>query len=206
MSSYSAAARPRRIPRQERGQRRVCSLLDAAESVIAEHGYEAATMTEIAGRAGASIGSLYQFFPSKQAIVQALRARYRAEFAERWQPVGRDADRLNLEQFTGRLIDVAILFIDEHPAFGALLDAPRSVAGAGPMAQRVAEFLTNKRPRMRADAATRIAGVAVHIVRAFNRAWLESPATERPAVKREFRAVLLCYLSGRLIPNAAGRG
>ena len=56
---------PRRIPIQERGEQRVTELLEAAAAIFAEVGYEAATMRDIAGRAGASIGSLYQFFPNK---------------------------------------------------------------------------------------------------------------------------------------------
>lgn len=205
MSSYSAALRPRRAPRQERGQRRVTSLLDAAESVIAEHGYEAATMSGIADKAGASIGSLYQFFPSKQAIVQALRARYREEFAERWLPVERDFARLGVNHFAARLIEMDILFIDEHPAFGALLDAPVSTRGSGPMSERVAQFLLFKRPRMGARSAVRVAAVTVQIVRAFNRAWVEAAAAERAALKKEFRAVLVCYLGSRLNGDVAGR-
>ena len=54
MSSYPAVAP--KVPRQERGERRVAELLEAAEAVIAESGYEAATMSAIAERAGAAIG------------------------------------------------------------------------------------------------------------------------------------------------------
>ncbi|MDQ2711302.1 MAG: TetR/AcrR family transcriptional regulator, partial [Acidobacteriota bacterium] len=54
---------PRRVPRQERGERRVAALLEAAAAEIAEMGCEGATMSGIAERAGACIGSLYQFFP-----------------------------------------------------------------------------------------------------------------------------------------------
>jgi AcrR family transcriptional regulator len=71
---------PAREPKRERGKQRVAALLDAAAAVFAEKGYEAATMTEIAERAGAAIGSLYQFFPSKEALAEALFDR----FAERW--------------------------------------------------------------------------------------------------------------------------
>ena len=56
----------------------MAGLLEAAEAVIAEIGYEAATMSAIAERAGAAIGSLYQFFPSKACITQALRTEYAA--------------------------------------------------------------------------------------------------------------------------------
>ncbi|MGH9824396.1 MAG: TetR family transcriptional regulator, partial [Blastocatellia bacterium] len=65
--SYSATT-PRRIPQQKRGQRRVAGFLRAAASVIAEMGYEQATMSAIAERASSCIGSLYQFFPNKAAV------------------------------------------------------------------------------------------------------------------------------------------
>ena len=75
-----SSTEPRRVPCQQRGERRVAELVEAAESVIAENGYEAATMSAIAERAGASIGSLYQFFPNKAAITQALRTEYAKQF------------------------------------------------------------------------------------------------------------------------------
>jgi AcrR family transcriptional regulator len=67
-------------PKRERGKQRVAALIDAGAELFAEKGYEATTMTEIASRAGAAIGSLYQFFPSKEALAEALFDR----FAERW--------------------------------------------------------------------------------------------------------------------------
>jgi AcrR family transcriptional regulator len=198
MPSYSAAFRLRRAPQQERGQRRVSSLLNAAESVISKRGYEATTMSEIAGKAGASIGSLYQFFPSKQAIVQALRARYRDDFTKRWLPIERDFARLDPEDFASRLLDMVIVFINTHPAFAALLDAPRSTRIPGSMTEQVAGFLMLKKPRMHVKSAAQIAAVTLHILRAFNHAWVESAAPTRPALKKEFRTALGCYLSARL--------
>lgn len=65
-----------RTPRQARGQRRVDGILDAAEAVIAECGVTDASVQEIARRAGASVGSMYHFFPTKDAIVAALSDRY----------------------------------------------------------------------------------------------------------------------------------
>ena len=63
-------------PKRERGKQRVAALIDACAELFAEKGYEATTMTEIAQRAGAAIGSLYQFFPSKEALAEALFNRY----------------------------------------------------------------------------------------------------------------------------------
>lgn len=69
----------RRKPKQARSQQRVDHLLDTAAAVFVEAGYEGATTNAIAARAGVSIGSLYQFFPNKEAILDALAERYIAE-------------------------------------------------------------------------------------------------------------------------------
>src|ERR1700761_3400399 len=63
-------------PKRERGRQRVAALLDAGAALFLEKGYDATTMTEIAARAGAAIGSLYQFFPSKEALAEELVGRY----------------------------------------------------------------------------------------------------------------------------------
>jgi AcrR family transcriptional regulator len=66
-------------PKRERGKQRVAALMNAGAELFAAKGYEATTMTEIANGAGAAIGSLYQFFPSKESLAQAIFDR----FAER---------------------------------------------------------------------------------------------------------------------------
>ncbi|MHC1479430.1 TetR/AcrR family transcriptional regulator [Frateuria aurantia] len=68
-----------RAPKRQRGKDRVTALMAAASRLFAAKGYEAATMTEIAAEAGASIGSLYQFFPSKPALAAALLQEYLAQ-------------------------------------------------------------------------------------------------------------------------------
>ncbi|TIY01434.1 MAG: TetR/AcrR family transcriptional regulator, partial [Mesorhizobium sp.] len=72
-------ASPRRAPSQQRSRERVERMLAAASALIAEQGSDAMRMGEVAERAGVSIGSLYQFFPDKRAIVWALAERYTAE-------------------------------------------------------------------------------------------------------------------------------
>src|SRR6266851_6317665 len=68
--------RLRREPRQDRGRRRIDAIIEAASAEFAEVGYEATTTNAIARRAGTSIGSLYQFFPNKEAILEALAVYY----------------------------------------------------------------------------------------------------------------------------------
>lgn len=64
--------KPRKQPRQQRSARTREWILTAAAQVFAEHGYAAGTTNRIAERAGVSIGSLYQYFPNKDAILGAL--------------------------------------------------------------------------------------------------------------------------------------
>ena len=66
----------RRQPQQKRSQQRVEKLLDAAAKVFDEVGFEAATTHNIAERANTAVGSLYQFFPDKLAIFNALELRH----------------------------------------------------------------------------------------------------------------------------------
>lgn len=65
----------RRAPVQERSAARVQRMLDATARIVEEVGYEGLTTTLIAERAEVAIGSVYQFFPDKRAVVQALTAR-----------------------------------------------------------------------------------------------------------------------------------
>ena len=61
---------------QSRSRQRVERILDAAARVFADVGYGAATTDSIAARAEVSIGSLYQFFPNKEALFDGVARRY----------------------------------------------------------------------------------------------------------------------------------
>ena len=75
-TGLSRTNRMRRKPVQARSQERVRRILDVAEDLFATQGYAATTTKEIAAQSQIPIGSLYQFFPNKAAIVQALFVRY----------------------------------------------------------------------------------------------------------------------------------
>ena len=88
MSTPTVSAGPlRRVPVQGRSVARVQRMLDACAELIDEVGYDGLSTTLLAERAGVAIGSVYQFFPDKRAIVQALTLRnveaYLAKLAER---------------------------------------------------------------------------------------------------------------------------
>lgn len=68
----------RRTPSQKRSRERVEQILSCATALIQEKGSDAMRMSEVAEKAGISIGSLYQYFPDKAAIVRTLAERYNA--------------------------------------------------------------------------------------------------------------------------------
>lgn len=72
----SSPSTPRKIPRQERSIRTVERILDAATRIFHEQGYAGTTTNDIADRAELSIGSLYQYFPNKDAILVTLTRRH----------------------------------------------------------------------------------------------------------------------------------
>jgi len=63
---------PRRRPRQARAQATVDAIVKATARVLVDEGYDRASTNRVALAAGVSIGSLYQYFPSKEALVAAL--------------------------------------------------------------------------------------------------------------------------------------
>ncbi len=69
----------RRKPRQERSRFTVEQILEAAARVFEERGYARGTTNHIAQRAGVSVGTLYQYFPNKDAILVALSMRHMAQ-------------------------------------------------------------------------------------------------------------------------------
>ncbi|HVY46239.1 MAG TPA: TetR/AcrR family transcriptional regulator [Minicystis sp.] len=67
---------PRKTPRQRRAQATIDAILDAAARILIREGYARATTNRVAVVAGVSIGTLYQYFPSKDAVVAALVERH----------------------------------------------------------------------------------------------------------------------------------
>ena len=67
---------PRKLPQQDRSKFTVDVILTATAHILTEVGYDKTSTNRIAERAGISIGSLYQYFPNKEALIAALRDRH----------------------------------------------------------------------------------------------------------------------------------
>jgi AcrR family transcriptional regulator len=72
------ASSSRRAPAQQRSRERLERILSVASDLIARKGSDQVKMSEVAELAGISIGSLYQYFPDKSAIIRTLAERYNA--------------------------------------------------------------------------------------------------------------------------------
>ncbi|TIW16131.1 MAG: TetR/AcrR family transcriptional regulator [Mesorhizobium sp.] len=153
----AAIASPRRSPSQQRSRERVERMLAAASALIAEQGSDAMRMGEVAERAGVSIGSLYQFFPDKRAIVWALAERYTAESQACISAALKDVrDAEGLKQAFSELVDIYYQLFLAEPVIrdvwsGTQADkALRSLELADSRAN--AEFLVAVLKRLRSDA------------------------------------------------------
>lgn len=146
-------------PKRKRGIARVAKLLDAGAAVFAEQGYKAATMTEIAARAGAPIGSLYQFFPNKDVLADALVARYAEHVEAALDRIRAQVGDLDGAQLADRLLDVLVAHAAERSLALSLLDARWEQPGVRPgilresLRRRIAEILCLWRPALPEDQA-----------------------------------------------------
>src|SRR5687767_27796 len=104
----------RRSPSQQRGRKRVARLLDAAIAAFAASGYEATTMSDIAKRARSPIGSLYQFFPNKQAVARTLRSRQVDDLEQLWVALQGEAKDHTLASFVAHYVQSMTEFVRGH--------------------------------------------------------------------------------------------
>ena len=115
--------RPRREPRQERAAETRARLLDAAARVFEDRGYDGGTTNRIAEAASMSVGSLYQYFPNKDAILVELMVGHIAEGGERVRAAvaeARAADA-DLEVLTGSVVAALLALHREAPRLHQIL-------------------------------------------------------------------------------------
>ena len=198
----------RRRPRQSRGQKRVELLLDAAAAVIAEFGLEAATAEAIALRARTAKGSLYQFFPNRDAVLAALALRYADEMRrihERAFPI--DPHGMALERLIDRIIRPLADFHDRHPAFRlvfASVEGPSDETRAAPARLRAQLFdsfvdrldvlFASRNPRLAARERRRAALVSASVGQAVLARRSRASAAEKKPLLDALRLLLLMYL------------
>jgi AcrR family transcriptional regulator len=110
----------RRPPKQARSRARIARLLDAAEGILAREGADALGTSRIAHEAGISVGSLYQYFPDRGAIIDALARRYMDEFEALMDELAERAIEERWSDLPGKLIDAFAERYSSEPGYRAL--------------------------------------------------------------------------------------
>src|SRR5215469_5379515 len=95
--------KPRKNASQDRSRATVDALVEATARILVKEGFDKASTNRIAGKAGVSIGSLYQYFPSKEALVAAVIDRHNQELMQVVRSALTEVASLPLEQAVRRL-------------------------------------------------------------------------------------------------------
>lgn len=99
---------PRKPASQERSRATVDALVEATARILVKDGYDRASTNRIALAAGVSIGSLYQYFPSKEALVAAVIDRHTAEMMQLFREALARAAQRPLGQAARELVKVMV--------------------------------------------------------------------------------------------------
>lgn len=185
-----------KAPRRARGHARVASLLEAASAEFAEKGYEATTMTAIAARAASSIGSLYQFFPTKEQVAGTLMEQYVAELEAAFEALRQEAAS---PQLAARLTTLFVDFRATHPAFVVLADTKDLAAvGATGVRERmrggVASVLQAIAPKLSEQEAMLRAVIVQHLMKAAVALSNDASVPDPQAAMQELQRVVQRYL------------
>ncbi|HVU12561.1 MAG TPA: TetR/AcrR family transcriptional regulator [Phototrophicaceae bacterium] len=194
--------RMRRTPQQARGQRRVSKILDAAAEVFAEIGYEAATTNAIAIRANTSIGSLYQFFPNKFAILNALAKRYQVKLNS-FLGEAHESDLDTLQAHLSRLIDRTAEYYAANPAFQPMFYASQSSQALEIVAKetghllesRVRHIFAKTHPALSSEQRDFYAVFVVFLLRALIPLCKSDDAIIREHVQGQIKRMMFAYLA-----------
>jgi AcrR family transcriptional regulator len=179
----------------------VAGFLRAAASVITERGYERATMSAIAGRARSCIGSLYQFFPNKRSVAEALRGQYIKEIEQSWVTLGRQAAAMSAGKLACRLASLQIEIVNSHPALLALLEVPPTAhthKRRELIRTHIATVLMAHKPHLPKTTALRVAAVVQQVSKGLLTLYAQADADGKPALIEEFKSVLTGYLVPKL--------
>lgn len=194
----------RKVPQQQRSREMVERILAAGRDVVLRDGYDAASTNRIAAEAGVSPGSLYQYFPDKEAVLSAIVDRYvddvskrvTAALADRFDETGPQMVRATLNALLDALeenTELLRVVADELPR-------KENSARASALEQRITDllsaYLAARRPLMRRDLTPSTAAwIAVRAIENLTvRYVLEQPPIDRETFVGELERLMTAYL------------
>jgi AcrR family transcriptional regulator len=205
---------PRRLPLQARARDRVDRILSATLELLEEQGADPLSTGAIAERAQIPIGSVYHYFPSKEAVLAELAERkFRAVDASLAKLLGQELERRPWREALGRAIDGVVAAFRSDPSYVTIWRAIRgSSAFRGAAAAsdaRLADSIAAL-PLLQAVPPSRLQialPTAIRIANTFLDWVLETPDPRVAAgVLREMKRALVAYLAEDLDAAQAAHG
>lgn len=199
-SSQNEGETPKvRRPQRSRGRERVQQLLEAGAAVFVDKGFEAATMTEIAARAKASIGSLYQFFPNKELLADSLHSACIESIAALLDNILENAATKTAAQLANEILVTLGDFITSHPEFAVLAERRGS---SDPKKKQVRELMREKiqtvisagTPKLAMPLATDMAVIILHLMKVQMALYQEDHLDNREQIVQHLTQMLGVYL------------
>lgn len=190
----------RRAPSQKRSRERVERMLAAASALIAEKGSDALKMGEVADKAQVSIGSLYQYFPDKAAIIRTLAQRYNAKGREcieaELAPV---TDAAGFRRAFGDLIDIYYNLFLTEPVMRDIWSGTQAdkelreveLADGRANGELLASVLRRLRPKADPDQLDRLAFLVMSLGDATMRLAISVSEAEGRALVERFKQMVL---------------
>lgn len=202
----------RKAPQQARSREMVKRIVAGARTVLVEHGYEQFSTNRVAAAAGISPGSLYQYFPDKQAILDVVIEDYWEDLATRIEmSLGDRVDQFSPEN-AREVVDALLTALEADPVLLRVIsqELPQSRLRAeyGALQRRVRDLATaalivHGGASDRQSAATK-AWVAVLAIENVAIRWvLDRPPIERDQLIGETVALAHGYLTGASLPSSA---
>jgi len=187
-----------RAPQRRRGRERVTTLLTAATAVFTEKGYDAATMTEIAARAGGSIGSLYLFFPTKELLARALQADLAEALTRQLDALRDQVPGGSAADLAEALFGVLSDFLAAHPVYAVLSDLRGEDGWKQAMRVKrrgqIAALLARATPSLPPGRPELMAVIILHLMRAAIGLTGEAELPMRGTILAELRLMLRRHL------------
>lgn len=200
----------RNRPRQARSAARVEHLLDVAEEVFEEVGYDAATTNLVAARAEVPVGTLYRWFPDKAALAHALADRYLDQLEGLYRDLLRRPDPSErIGEFLHRVMSGLVAYTSQQKALSALLVSAMVPGGRSPAGERLRTGLEAqirglvelRVPGVPDDVRDRTAEVLANLAHLVVAAAADPDDEHRDAMTAEYVDVMLAYLEAKF-PSA----
>ena len=190
-------------PQRRNGRARVAALLETGAAVIAEKGFDATTMAEIAARAKAPIGSLYRFFPNKEILANALVQRYAVLVNEAFDALEGRVGRESLEFVADAILEFKIKFRSETKTMLGLLGAgvdcsARRMEFRNLVLNRLAKIVRLCAPAIAEAEARDVAVILLHNLKTMAELKFNPNVPNSPGAPEELRQMNRWYLVNRI--------